>query len=114
MEGEIEGGVFLRLTELSLEYRYSFKVSLPDYLPSLRKLKILRCDQLMPLLPRAQSQQMDVALPALEILDISCIERHELLLEGGLPSSLKHVKIDRCNKLKALNEDVFQRLTSLE
>ncbi|PON84859.1 NB-ARC domain, LRR domain containing protein [Trema orientale] len=114
IEGQIEGGVFPHLTQLSLRYCDRLKVSLPNYLPSLRKLEITHCDKLEPLLPGAQSQQMDAAFPALEILDIRFCDGQELLLEGGLPSSLKHVKINRCDNLKALDEEAFHRLTSLE
>ena len=71
IEGKVEGGVFPRLKELYFGGCPRLKASIPDYLPSLRKLEIFNCDQLMPLLPRAQSQQMHSAFPSLEILDIS-------------------------------------------
>ncbi|PON31609.1 LRR domain containing protein, partial [Trema orientale] len=112
IEGEIEGGVFPRLKKLSLTDCQRLKLSLPDYLPSLKKLCIWNCSQLVPLLPRAQ--QMDAAFPSLEILKlINCFEQ-ESLLEGGLPPSLKQIYILGCWRLTALDEEAFQRLTSLE
>ncbi|PON74273.1 NB-ARC domain, LRR domain containing protein, partial [Parasponia andersonii] len=112
IEGEVEGGVFPRLKELEFRDCPRFKVSLPDYLPSLRKLEIFKCDQLVPLLPRAQ--QMDASFPSLEILEITFCRGQHLLLEGGLPSSFKQIRISYCDNLKALDEETFQRLTSLE
>ncbi|PON38773.1 LRR domain containing protein, partial [Trema orientale] len=111
-EGELEGGVFPRLKELSFEECPRLKVSLPDYLPSLRKLKIKECNRLMPLLPRAQ--QMEAAFPSLESLSMSYCPGQDSLLEGGLPSSLKQVIIFRCINLTSLDEQTFQHLTSLE
>ncbi|PON37968.1 NB-ARC domain, LRR domain containing protein [Trema orientale] len=114
IEGKVEGGIFPRLRELYFGGCPKLIVSIPDYLPSLRKLEIFNCDQLMPLLPRAQSQQMNAAFPSLEILDISNCGGQDLLLEGGLPSSLKQICIFGCWNLTILDEEAFQRLTFLE
>ncbi|PON32087.1 NB-ARC domain containing protein [Trema orientale] len=111
-EDNLEGGVFPRLKELRLLRCPRLKVTLPDYLPSLRKLIIDKCDQLAPLLPRAQ--QMDAAFPSLESLELFECRGQASLLEGGLPSSLKQIGLFYCNNLKALDEETFQRLNFLE
>ncbi|XP_062115544.1 putative disease resistance RPP13-like protein 1 [Humulus lupulus] len=110
----IEGGVFPRLRNLCLDFCRKLKVSLlPDYFPSLRMLRIKYCEQVMPLLPRAQYTHP--LFPCLEILTIDGCDGVEVLLEGGLPLSLKNIRIIRCKDLKSLDEqETFQRLTSLE
>ncbi|XP_062114876.1 putative disease resistance RPP13-like protein 1 [Humulus lupulus] len=112
IEGEVEGGVFPLLKELELKDCPRLKVSLPNYLPSLRKLVIDECDQLLPLLPRAQ--QMDAAFPSLDTIRISECQGQEIFLEGGLPSSLKEIVICSCENLEALDSKAIQHLTSLE
>ncbi|PON74207.1 NB-ARC domain, LRR domain containing protein [Parasponia andersonii] len=107
IQGEVEGSVFPRLRELTLFNCKRLKVSLPVFLPSLRKLYIALCDSVVP-------QQMDVAFPSLETLNICCLEGQEYFLKGGLPTSLKEIEITHCYNLEALDDDVFQRLTSLE
>ena len=113
IKGEVEGSVFPRLKELLLSNCPRLKVSLPDYLPSLRILRILGCEQLLPLVPN-RAQQMDTTFPSLEILEIENCNGQDSLLEGGLPSSLKQIRMWDCNNLKALDEEAFQCLTSLE
>ena len=112
IKGEVEGGVFPRLKKLKLIDCPRLKVSLPDYLPSLKKITIRKCDQLMPLVPR--SQQIDKAFPSLQTMIIHRCNGQELFLEGGLPSSLKELRITICKSLTALDEEAFQHLTSLE
>ncbi|PON40736.1 LRR domain containing protein [Trema orientale] len=112
IEDEVEDGVFPCLRELTLTLCPKLRVSLPNFLPSLRKLCIEKCHSLEPLVPRAQ--QMDVAFPSLEILDISLSGGQVYLLKGGLPSSLKEIRIETCYNLEALDEEAFQNLTSLE
>ena len=112
IEGDVEGGVFPRLKTLHLYSCPKLKVSLPDYLPSLKELGILGCDKLLALVPRGQ--QMDTAFPSLEAMRIDNCDGQELFLEGGLPSSLKELSIWNCQNLTALDEESFQRLTSLQ
>ncbi|PON40745.1 NB-ARC domain containing protein [Trema orientale] len=109
---ELDDGVFPCLKELSLTHCQRLKVLLPDFLPSLRKLNIYMCDSIVPLVPRAQ--QMDIAFPSLELLYITDCKGQEYLLKGGLPSSLKRIEIRSCHNLEALDEEAFQRLTSLD
>ncbi|PON80962.1 LRR domain containing protein, partial [Trema orientale] len=111
MEGKVEGGVFPCLKELRLRWCMRLK-SLPGYFPSLRLLDIEDCEQILPLLPRGQ--QMDVAFPSLKTLNIFCADGEELLVEGGLPTSLKEVRLKSCHNLTTLDEEAFQCLTSLE
>ncbi|PON81308.1 NB-ARC domain, LRR domain containing protein [Trema orientale] len=112
IEDEVEDGVFPCLRELTLTTCPILYVSLPNFLPSLGKLYIEECQLLEPLVPRAQ--QMDVAFPSLETLDISLLGGQRYLLKGGLPSSLKEIRIETCCSLEALDEETFQNLTSLE
>ncbi|PON74208.1 NB-ARC domain, LRR domain containing protein [Parasponia andersonii] len=112
IQGEVEDGVFPCLRELTLINCPRLKVSLPDFLPSLRKLHIEECESLLPLVPRAQ--QMDVAFPCLGILDISDCQGQGNLLKGGLPRSLKEIRIRHCYNLEALDKEAFQHLTSLD
>ncbi|PON40740.1 NB-ARC domain containing protein [Trema orientale] len=112
IEDEVEDGVFPCLRELTLTTCPILCVSLPNFLPLLRKLYIKECLLLEPLVPR--TQQMDVAFPSLEILDISLLGGQVYLLKGGLPSSLKEIRIETCCSLVALDEEAFQNLTSLE
>ncbi|XP_062115467.1 putative disease resistance RPP13-like protein 1 [Humulus lupulus] len=110
----IEGGVFPLLKKLRFFRCYKLKVSLlPNYFPSLRELVIASCEQLMPLLPRAQPP-VHAPFPSLEILEISYCDGQELLLEGELPLSLKKMMILGCRNLKDLDDEAFQHLTSLE
>ena len=87
IEGDVEGGVFPRLKKLRLKGYPKLKVSLPDYLPSLKHIEIVVCDKLLALVPRGQ--QMDTAFPSLDAMCIAHCDWQELFLEGGLPSSLK-------------------------
>ncbi|PON74204.1 NB-ARC domain, LRR domain containing protein, partial [Parasponia andersonii] len=112
IEDEIEDGVFPCLREFTLTKCPTLYVSLPNFLPSLRELYIEECHLLEPLVPRAQ--QMDVAFPSLESLHISDLGGQKYLLKGGLPSSLKEIRIEACYSLEALDEEAFQNLTSLE
>ncbi|KAM6570720.1 hypothetical protein CsatB_018705 [Cannabis sativa] len=85
----VEGGVFPRLKYLRLKWCRKLKASfLADYFPSLTKLEIEDCDQLISLLPRAQLMQASLGL--------------------------KNIVIYNCNNLIHLDEEAFQHLTSLE
>ncbi|KAL5560655.1 hypothetical protein UlMin_036866 [Ulmus minor] len=96
--------VFPRLEELLLCECPKLEVRLlPDCFPSLTTLRVLECRQLMPLL-----------IPSLQELVIGDCPEQEFILEGGLPSTLKKISISRCNNLKALDEQSFQLLTSLQ
>ncbi|POO01904.1 LRR domain containing protein [Trema orientale] len=110
MEGEVEGGVFPRLKELRLIDCPKLK-SLPGYFPSLRILDTHHCRQILPIVPRGQ--QMDVAFPSLETLKMNECYGDELLVQGGLPTSLKEISLEWCGSLTAL-DNCFQCLTSLE
>ncbi|PON77956.1 LRR domain containing protein [Parasponia andersonii] len=57
---------------------------------------------------------MDVTYPSLETLTIFRADGEELLVEGGLPMSLKEIRLKACHNLAALDEQAFQCLTSLE
>ncbi|PON84788.1 NB-ARC domain, LRR domain containing protein [Trema orientale] len=111
LEGEVEGGVFPRLKELRLTHCDRLK-SLSGYFPSLRILDVVYCNQILPLLPRGQ--QTNVRFPSLETLKIFHCDVKELLAEGGLPTSLKEVRLDECYDLTTLDEEAFQCLTSLQ
>ncbi|PON40739.1 NB-ARC domain, LRR domain containing protein, partial [Trema orientale] len=108
-----EGGAFPCLRRLTLKNCPRLKVSLPDFLPSLRELFIERCESLVaPLVLSAQ--QMDIAFPSLEILHVHHCGGQDYLLKGGLPWRLKEIRIESCHKLEALDEEAFQHLTSLD
>ncbi|XP_062115532.1 putative disease resistance RPP13-like protein 1 [Humulus lupulus] len=110
-----ECGVFPHLSELHFVQCRRLKVLLlPDYFPSLRELKINQCEQLMPLLPRAQPTSPAPPFPSLEILEIFDCNGQESLLEEGLPLSLKSIVIMGCMNLKCLDDSAFRRLTCLE
>ncbi|PON74337.1 NB-ARC domain, LRR domain containing protein, partial [Parasponia andersonii] len=109
-EGDVEGGVFPRLKELRLIHCPKLK-SLPGYFPSLRILDTQYCRQILPIVPRGQ--QMDVAFPSLETLKIKECRGDELLVQGGLPTSLKEISLEFCVSLTAL-DNCFECLTSLE
>ncbi|XP_062115458.1 putative disease resistance RPP13-like protein 1 [Humulus lupulus] len=101
------------IEKLGFESCEKLKVSLlPNYFPSLRELVIDECEQLMPFLPVAQPTE--ASFPPLEILQIKGCDGQESLLERGLPWSLKYIEIVSCRNLKALDEEAFQHLTSLE
>ncbi|XP_062115462.1 putative disease resistance RPP13-like protein 1 isoform X1 [Humulus lupulus] len=111
----IEGGVFPRLKFLDFFNCKRLKVSLlPHYFPSLRELVIDTCEKLMPLLKTRADPLMDSSFPSLEILQIARCDGQELLLEGGLPTSLKDFVIQSCKNLVAIDNECFQHLNSLE
>jgi Leucine-rich repeat (LRR) protein len=64
--------------------------------PSLTSLSVIHCRSLR-LLP----DKMHLLLPSLEVLLVSECPKVESLPEGGLPSNLKSIEIDRCDKLIA-------------
>ncbi|XP_062115586.1 putative disease resistance RPP13-like protein 1 isoform X1 [Humulus lupulus] len=105
-----EGGVFPRLRELNLEGCPKLNVQLPNSLPSLTKLQVWRCRQLLPLLPRPDH----TAFPCLRTMDIYMCPEQESFLEGGFPSSITSLQIFNCNKLESLNGKGFQGLNSLQ
>ncbi|PON80963.1 hypothetical protein TorRG33x02_231930, partial [Trema orientale] len=112
IEGKVEAGVFSKLKELELRGCPKLQVSLPDNLPTLRKLVIYDCNLLKPLFQGYQP--IDAAFPCLETISISECNGQESLLKGGLPSSLKKIVIFCCENLTTLDEVAFQQLTSLE
>ena len=104
--------VFQSLKELVFYGCPKLDVWLPDCFPSLTKLLVSHCRQLMPLLIPMTHQRF--GFRSLEELDIFACPEQVIFLQGGLPSSLKKIKISRCRSLKLLHYKNFQHLTSLE
>ncbi|KAL5548714.1 hypothetical protein UlMin_003945, partial [Ulmus minor] len=108
-EGEV---VFPTLKELVLNDCPELEMRLlPDCFPSLTKLEVRFCRQVMPFLIPATHQGL--IFPSLQELVISFCGEQELILEGGLPSRLETINIDWCHNLKALDDNGFRLLTSL-
>ncbi|KAL5547136.1 hypothetical protein UlMin_006823 [Ulmus minor] len=106
-----EGVVFPRLKKLEFDGCPKLDVRLPDCFPSLTKLRVSDCRQLMPLLVPGTHQPF--GFPSLQELEIRHCPEQEFFLQGGLPLSLQKIEIHRCTNLKALNEG-FGLLTSLQ
>ncbi|KAL5570747.1 hypothetical protein UlMin_020344 [Ulmus minor] len=105
--------VFQSLKELVFYECPELDVWLPaDCFPSLTKLLVSHCRQLMPLLIPVTHQRL--RFPSLGELEIFACPEQVIFLQGGLPSSLKKIKISRCESLKLLHCKDFQHLTSLE
>ncbi|KAL5574091.1 hypothetical protein UlMin_023688 [Ulmus minor] len=108
--------VFPSLKELVFYECPELDVRLPDCFPSLTKLLVSHCRQLMPLR----------GFQSLEELEIFACPKQVIFLQDGWPSRLKKIKISRCESLKLLHctqskkeKEIlhckdFQHLTSLE
>ncbi|KAF3437382.1 hypothetical protein FNV43_RR20135 [Rhamnella rubrinervis] len=113
-----EGGVFPRLQSLVLEWCPKLNGGcLPDYLPSLVQLEIIKCEQLTTLgihqsqdmvdsfteegLLPTSSTTLDIChLTNLKTLLIAHCPRLQCLPERGLPTSLSDLRIFACPLLK--------------
>ncbi|KAL5547550.1 hypothetical protein UlMin_002781 [Ulmus minor] len=101
-----EGGSFSCLKELSIVDCKKLIVGLPDCpLPSLKEVYISGCDEMV---------AVSVS-PSLESISVDSCPKLESLLEMGLASNLKVLKIYYCEKLwqDRMNWDL-QRLSSLQ
>ena len=90
---EIEGGAFPQLEELYIDNCPKLTGRLPVNLPSLAKLDILKCPQLVVSLPRAPS--------VLELRPLHCKE----FLLRGLPTGLQKLNVGGFGPLKSLPAD---------
>ncbi|KAM6570821.1 hypothetical protein CsatB_018806 [Cannabis sativa] len=114
------------------------KVGLPScHLPSLEQVGVMRCEQMVSLVPITETQQTvtPTALPKLKrimlfnskrVFDLHTLSSLEFLNvyyweddcfpedEGLLPTTLKTLEIQFSNKLESLNGKAFQQLTSLQ
>lgn len=109
-----EDGGFPCLKELYLEDCPQFYGNLPCFLPSLRSLYILRCQQIVALLSPADVQ-MHTTYPSLQTMEINDCMKLETLLEGEWPSNLKSLTISNCRNLTSLTIKRLQEdLRSLE
>ncbi|XP_062173976.1 putative disease resistance RPP13-like protein 1 isoform X2 [Alnus glutinosa] len=64
--------------------------------PELTSFSVSRCESL-----RSLPEKMDVLLPSLNYFEISYCQRIESFPEGGLPSNVKGMTIEECDKLFA-------------
>ncbi|PON86284.1 NB-ARC domain containing protein [Trema orientale] len=111
-----EGGVFPSLKELCISICQKLDVGLPsNYLPSLTKIFIWNCTEMVTVLRQGTQQSIDTALPSLEYLDLFHCPRLESFSEMGFPSNLTQVHIYLCKTFFAdrVNWDL-QRLSSLK
>lgn len=90
-----ESRVFLYLKELHLQYCPKLITGLPSYLPSLKKLIIDGCEQLVSVLPR----DMQIAFPSLQQMKICSSPEIELNCEGNWPPYLNSLTVSYCKKL---------------
>jgi Leucine-rich repeat (LRR) protein len=99
---EIEGGAFSQLEELYIGFCPKLTGGLPVHLPSLAKLGIHKCPQLVASLPRA---------PAVHKLQL----RHcnEVLLKE-LPIGLRKLNIEGFDALESLLEEIVHSNSSLQ
>ncbi|KAL5570756.1 hypothetical protein UlMin_020353 [Ulmus minor] len=104
--------VFPSFKELVFYECPELDVWLPDCFPSLTKLLVSHCRELMPLLNPTSHQRNKFS--SLEELEIFACPEQVIFLQGGLPSSLKKIRISRCRRLEHLHDKNFQHLTSLK
>ncbi|KAK6235587.1 hypothetical protein SCA6_010924 [Theobroma cacao] len=117
-EQDAEGGHFPCLRELHIRKCPKLSGMMPNYLPSLRKLMIIDCRQLMVSLPQAPTIYelhlgysnkvlLKNALPGLHKFTIRGCNTIESLPEGIMHSlCLEELKIDDCPSLLSLPQDV--------
>ncbi|XP_017983153.1 PREDICTED: putative disease resistance RPP13-like protein 1 [Theobroma cacao] len=117
-EQDAEGGHFPCLRELHIRKCPKLSGMMPNYLPSLRKLMIIDCRQIMVSLPQAPTIYelhlgysnkvlLKNALPGLHEFTIRGCNTIESLPEGIMHSlCLEELKIDDCPSLLSLPQDV--------
>ncbi|GMN22786.1 hypothetical protein TIFTF001_040338 [Ficus carica] len=109
-----EGGLFPRLKRISLSSCDKLTVGLPSgRLPSLKSIKISFCVQMVSVFPT--SRRIDNACPSLESIELIHCEKVESFSNMGLPSNLKVLHIESCEKLIAKRRNWnLQRLSNLQ
>ncbi|GMN64517.1 hypothetical protein TIFTF001_033592 [Ficus carica] len=109
-----EGRLFPRLKRISLSSCDKLTVGLPSgRLPSLKSIKISFCVQMVSVFPT--SRRIDNACPSLESIKLIHCEKVESFSNMGLPSNLKVLHIESCEKLIAKRRNWnYQRLSNLQ
>jgi hypothetical protein len=93
--------LFISLTEMKILYRLSASnfVSFPKggiRAPDLSSFVLFNCESL-----RSLSEKMHVLLPSLNSFSIKQCPKIESFPEGGLPSNVKYMIVEECDKLFA-------------